>query len=273
MADKGQIDRFLKRGPCFLRKERELAGARAPRRRTLHGYNDHYRQWILEGITCFAWKAQLRGAQQVLTAEQGSRVIVPTMVFGGGEGPRFTSPHNDPLVVELKVDSALIRRIPIDMGSSKLKYRSFGTPHLGFRGVVNATGMIRLPLRFGEKAKVRTLEVDFLVVDVPIAYNIILERPTLHKVKVAIAPYLLQLQFEADDRSIGTVRGDQQTARECYLVLATKKSVAGAWVFTEGYLMARGVAYWLLRDLMTAEDPVPCHKPSSLETADAESTP
>ncbi|KAJ8426920.1 hypothetical protein Cgig2_010438 [Carnegiea gigantea] len=54
-------------------------------------------------------------------------------------------------------------------------------------------GMISFPLSFGDKAKERTLEVNFLVIDVPTAYNVILGRPTLHKVKAVITPYLLQL--------------------------------------------------------------------------------
>ncbi|KAJ8434593.1 hypothetical protein Cgig2_025019 [Carnegiea gigantea] len=62
---------------------------------------------------------------------------------------------------------------------------------------------IQVPLCFGDKAKARTLEVDFLVVNVPTTYNIILRRPTLHKVEVVIAPCLLQLQFEADAGSTG----------------------------------------------------------------------
>ena len=44
-----------------------------------------------------------------------------------------------------------------------------------------------LSLRFGDKLKARNLEVDFLVVDVPTAYNVILGRPKLHKVKAIIA--------------------------------------------------------------------------------------
>ncbi|KAJ8436957.1 hypothetical protein Cgig2_018904 [Carnegiea gigantea] len=36
------------------------------------------------------------------------------MVFDGREGPHFISPHNDPLVVEMKVASAVVRRILID---------------------------------------------------------------------------------------------------------------------------------------------------------------
>ena len=39
------------------------------------------------------------------------------MVFGGEQGPRFTSPHNDPLVVEMKVASVIVQRILIDIGS------------------------------------------------------------------------------------------------------------------------------------------------------------
>ena len=47
---------------------------------------------------------------------------------------------------------------------------------------MNPTGMICLLVRFGVKTKFKSLEVDFLVVDVPTAYNVIIERPTLHRV-------------------------------------------------------------------------------------------
>ncbi|KAJ8423410.1 hypothetical protein Cgig2_020947 [Carnegiea gigantea] len=58
------------------------------------------------------------------------------------------------------------------------------TPILGFGGQeVNPMGMILLPVRFGDKSKFKSLEVDFLVVDVPTAYNLIIGRPTLHRVK------------------------------------------------------------------------------------------
>ena len=92
-------------------------------------------------------------------------------------------------------------------------------PILGFGGQeVNPPGMICLPMHFGDKLKSKNLEVDFLVVNVRTAYNVILGRSTLHKVKTVIAPYLLQLQFEADDSSIGEMCGNQRTAWECYLV-------------------------------------------------------
>jgi len=40
------------------------------------------------------------------------------------------------------------------------------------------------------------------------AYNGILGWATLHKVNAVIASYLLQLQFEADDGSVGKLQGD-----------------------------------------------------------------
>ena len=125
------------------------------------------------------------------------------MVFGGKEAPRFASPHNDPLVVEMKIASVIVRRILIDTGSSvdiitwdclkKLTHPGRDSvplvhPILGFsRKEVNPTGMIRLLIHFGDKLKSKNLEADFLVVDGPTAYNVILRRPTLDEVKSAIA--------------------------------------------------------------------------------------
>jgi len=187
-----------------------------------------------KGITRSAWKAQLRSAQQVLTVKQGPCVTAPTMVFGRREAPQCASPHNDPLVVEVNVVSAIVQRILIDTESSidiitwdylkKLAYLGRDIiplvhPILGFGGQeVNHIGIIPLPVRFGSKLRSKSLEVDFLVVDMPTAYNVIPERPTLHRVKAVIAPCLLQLQFEANDSSIGEIHGHQRTPRECYLV-------------------------------------------------------
>jgi len=40
------------------------------------------------------------------------------MVFGGKKAPKFACPHNDPLVVEIKIASAIVRRILINTDSS-----------------------------------------------------------------------------------------------------------------------------------------------------------
>ncbi|KAJ8435892.1 hypothetical protein Cgig2_010925 [Carnegiea gigantea] len=173
LVDRGQINHFLKRGPCFLQSECEPA------------------------------RPELRD-------EECSTKVVPTITEGYPE--------------EMKVACVIVRRILIDTRSSMDTITWDSLKKLTYLGrdivplEVNPIGIIRLPLLFRDKWKSKNLEVDFLVVDVPTAYNIILERPTLLTVKAVIAPYLLQLQFEVDDGSMGTMHGDQHTARECYLV-------------------------------------------------------
>ncbi|KAJ8432685.1 hypothetical protein Cgig2_034011 [Carnegiea gigantea] len=123
------------------------------------------------------------------------------------------------LVQEIGTNLKASRRILLEKVHSRAPFGSgayLQSFHTGRE--VNPTGMIRLPLQFGNKIKARKLEVDFLVVDVPITYNVILGRPTLHKVKADITSYLLQLQLEADDGSVETLQGDQRIARECYLL-------------------------------------------------------
>ena len=53
---------------------------------------------------------------------------------------------------------------------------------------MNPTRMIRLPLHFGDNVWVKILEVRFLVVNVPTAYNVILGWLALHRVRPVIAP-------------------------------------------------------------------------------------
>ncbi|KAJ8427574.1 hypothetical protein Cgig2_021719 [Carnegiea gigantea] len=174
LADKGQIDRFLKRGPHFLRREQEPV---QPQPRDEEGSTEVVATiagGYAEGMTRSAWKAQLRKA------------------------PRFASPHNDPLVVEVRIASAIVRSVDIITWDCLKKLTHPGRdivplvhPILGFGGQeVNPTGMIHIPVRFDDKLKAKNLEVDFLVVDVPMAYNVIIGRPTLHKNKEKEGGYI-----------------------------------------------------------------------------------
>jgi len=50
--------------------------------------------------------------------------------------------------------------------------------------------------------------VNFLVVDVPLAYNMILGCLKLQSIKVAIVPHLLLMQYELDNGAIGKLYKD-----------------------------------------------------------------
>ncbi|KAJ8434058.1 LOW QUALITY PROTEIN: hypothetical protein Cgig2_012660 [Carnegiea gigantea] len=107
-------------------------------------------------------------------------MTIPTMTFDGWEGCSFSFPHDDPMVVELKVASALVRKILIDTGS--------------LANIITWDYLKKLkhPKRISHPYCIRSWL-------------------TLHKVQAAIPLYLLQIQYEVDNGSARKLFGDQWT--------------------------------------------------------------
>lgn len=59
--------------------------------------------------------------------------------------------------------------------------------------------------------------IDFLMVEQPSAYNVIIGRPTLNKVRAVTSTYHLKMKFSTNNR-VGEVKGNQVVARKCYNV-------------------------------------------------------
>ena len=72
-----------------------------------------------------------------------------------------------------------------------------------------------LTVLVGIYPKKLTRQLDFLVVDCPSSYNVIINRPTLNKWKSATSTYCLKVKFPTEN-VVGEVKGDQVLARECY---------------------------------------------------------
>ena len=69
-----------------------------------------------------------------------------------------------------------------------------------------------------------TRQLDFLVVDYPSSYNVIIGRPTLNKWKSSTSTYCLKVKFPIEN-GVGKVRGDQILARKCFqAVLAAREN-------------------------------------------------
>jgi hypothetical protein len=140
-------------------------------------------------------------------------------------------PHDDTLVVTLTVPNHGIHRILVDNGSSadilywpafqqmgidRERIKPFASPLVGFGGeVVFQMGIIPLPVTAGTTPQLATMMIDFLVIDRPSAYNVIMGRPALNKFKAATSTYHLMMKFPTEE-GVGVVRGDQLTARKCY---------------------------------------------------------
>ena len=105
-------------------------------------------------------------------------------------------PHNDALVVSVRVGDYNVHRMLVDNGSSAdiLYYPAFqqmgidraqliptNAPLVGFEGIrVLPLGAIMLSVTVGDYPQQITEDVTFLVVDCSSAYNGILGRPTLN---------------------------------------------------------------------------------------------
>ena len=169
------------------------------------------------------------------------------MSFNKAIARGMKQPHNDPLVIMLTIEGFNTKRILVDNGSStdiiylpafqqlKLdprRLRSFDSPLVSFsRDTVYPRGIMTLTVTVGTYLVQLTCQLDFLVVDCPSSYNVIIGRPTLNKWKAATSSYCLKVKFPTDN-GVGEVKGDQVLARECYhAVLAAKEN--HTWMIEE----------------------------------------
>ena len=96
------------------------------------------------------------------------------------------------------------------------RLRPFDSPFVSFSGDrVYPKGIVTLTVKMGTYSKQLTRQLDFLVVDYPSSYNVIIGRPTLNKWKSNTSTYCLKVKFPTEN-SVSKVRGDQVLSRECY---------------------------------------------------------
>ncbi|KAK3039116.1 hypothetical protein RJ639_028862 [Escallonia herrerae] len=123
----------------------------------------------------------------------------PTISFSDDDMGDTRTPHDDPLVVTLRVENFDMKRILVDNGSSaevlfseafqKMnippdRLRKIDTPLYGFSNyLVVCEGIIALPVTVGAPPTQAKLMLDFVVVRVPSAYNAILGRAALNQLR------------------------------------------------------------------------------------------
>ena len=119
------------------------------------------------------------------------------MSFSEVDARGVKQPHNNPLVIMLNIEGFNTKRILVDNGSSiniiflpafqqlKLdprRLRSFDSPLVSFGGDrVYPRGIVTLTVTVGTYPIQLTRQLDFLVVDCPSSYNVIIGRPMLNK--------------------------------------------------------------------------------------------
>ena len=92
-------------------------------------------------------------------------------------------------------------------------------------------GIVTLIVIAGTYPAQVTKEIDFLIVDCPSTYNIILGRSALNRLRAVTSTYYLKVKFPTT-HGVGEIRGDQVLARKCYQVALTSRE-NHTWVINE----------------------------------------
>ena len=129
----------------------------------------------------------------------------PTLSFSEEDKIGTTQPHDDALLITLRIGDYDVKRVMMP----------YNSPLMSFDGkLVIPKGMIRLPIQIGSKI----VEVNFIVVDTYFPYTAIVGRPWLHILGAVASSLPQKLKFPSGDQVL-EIRGCQSTVRQC--VVAT----------------------------------------------------
>uniref|UniRef100_A0A2N9IT33 Uncharacterized protein n=1 Tax=Fagus sylvatica TaxID=28930 RepID=A0A2N9IT33_FAGSY len=202
-------------------------------------------------------KAYARQAHNILVTQRSRKSLKmddQVISFSEDDARNIHHPHDDALVVTLTIAGFLTRRVLVDNGSSadiiylpayqqmkidKEQLKPIDIPLVGFTGdKVKPLGVVSLVIEAGTYPRQVRTSVEFLVVDCPSAYNVIIGRPTLNKLRAVTSTYHLLVRFPTE-HGIGELKGDQATARECYFASLGPEATHQTMKIDEGHQARR----------------------------------
>ncbi|KAL5545378.1 hypothetical protein UlMin_005065 [Ulmus minor] len=96
------------------------------------------------------------------------------------------------------------------------KFEPIKSALYGFTGdSVSSEGVLNLPIELGTHPCQHIQSVNFVVVDCPSSYNVIIGRPTLNAIRAMTSTYHLLVKFPTVG-GIGVLKGDQQESLDIY---------------------------------------------------------
>ena len=156
------------------------------------------------------------------------------IAFGEEDLEGTIQPHDDALVVTTRISSFLVKRVIVNQGSGfnviylnlfkrlRLKNQDltkYDTPLVSFDGrVVILESQISLPVNMEGKE----VMVTFIAVTLYSPYTAILERLWIHA--IGAIPSTLHVKVKSPiEQGVAVVRGSQQMARQCLVVVVSWK--------------------------------------------------
>ena len=170
---------------------------------------------------------------------------VPLMLsFTDADKLGTIQPHDDALVVTLRIGGYDVKRVMIDQGSAaEIMYpdlykglglkpenlTTYSSPLVSFKGKMDVPkGQIRLHVQVGTDV----VEVDFIVVDVFSPYTAIMGRPWLHTLGAVSSTLHQKVKYPSEDQMLEIV-GSQSVARQCLVAVIQHKPKADTSAITE----------------------------------------
>ena len=164
-----------------------------------------------------------------------ARVKLPlVMGFSNEDKIGTIQPHDDALVITLRIGGYDVNRVMVDQGSAaKIMYPDlykglnlrvedltpYSSPLVSFEGkIIIPKGQIRLPVQTG----LELVEVDFIIVDAYSPYTVIVAKPWLHTLG-AVSSTLYQKVKYLSEGQIKKILGDQSLARQCLVATIQHK--------------------------------------------------
>ncbi|XP_030964485.1 uncharacterized protein LOC115985713 [Quercus lobata] len=178
--------------------------------------------------------ARLPAESNNLKPKRARMEIRPVLGFSNEDKIGTIQPHDDALVVTLRIGGYDVKRVLVDQGSTvEVMYpdlykglglkpedlTTYNSPLISFKGkTVIPKGQIRLPIQTGSEV----VEINFIVVDAYSPYMAIMARPWLHALE-AVSSTLHQKVKYPSRGHVEEIVGNQPVARQCLVATISRQ--------------------------------------------------
>ena len=176
------------------------------------------------------------------------KMNVPLVLsFSNADKQGTIQPHDDALVVTLRIGGYDVKRVMVYQGSAtEIIYpdlykglglkpenlTTYSSPLVSFEGkMVVPKGQIKLPVQAGTDV----VEVDFIVMDAFSRYTAIMGRPWLHTLGAVFSTLHQKVKYSSGDQVL-EIMGSQSMARQCLVAAIQHKLEIDTLATTEKYL-------------------------------------
>ena len=161
---------------------------------------------------------------------QKAKAPIPRIEFTDEDLDGVYYPHEDVLVITLRISNYDVRRVLVDNGSAvnviflnTLRKMDFdprriepaNTKLTGFSWEIKVPeGRVTLPVTIGNASRYITTVDEFQVVDSTSPYNVIIGHQWMHDLGIIPSSFHQCMKMVIQEE-VETIRGDQREAREC----------------------------------------------------------